>query len=383
MEYTLKQFETINLYSNKNIERIIREAVGSSSNAVLINAFEDAVILLDHDDGQFYMADYKFDPEKLTLKFENFQPVELQRETDDFRSDVYEFFDNEDASVVDLAESYRDNVINQERYINELIKDSVATKDFSDFVDYSKVAAAREPSNIEEERFFKFYKNRLDTHPLMEIKYFNWKDPVSVSLIETEKVKLVNEDLVKKANDLWKRETFKEKFEESASIFVEDVEEGSEKLKELLEQFPQIFFLDKADRKTLFGKAIMNSSELRENLDDLLKGLELMFEKFDLSDMKKEYLNEQDSEEIPPEEEPEKKEKPDKEDKEDKEEEPAKELTPEELEKIVSALKKLSKKIEDEKTKEKLDDIISKMEKSKEAGTSPDEVKEAIMILSL
>lgn len=380
MEYTLKQFETINLYSNKNIERIIREAVGSSSNAVLINAFEDAVILLDHDDGQFYMADYKFDPEKLTLKFENFQPVELQRETDDFRSDVYEFFDNEDASVVDLAESYRDNVINQERYINELIKDSVATKDFSDFVDYSKVAAAREPSNIEEERFFKFYKNRLDTHPLMEIKYFNWKDPVSVSLIETEKVKLVNEDLVKKANDLWKRETFKEKFEESASIFVEDVEEGSEKLKELLEQFPQIFFLDKADRKTLFGKAIMNSSELRENLDDLLKGLELMFEKFDLSDMKKEYLNEQDSEEIPPEEEPEKKEKPDKE---DKEEEPAKELTPEELEKIVSALKKLSKKIEDEKTKEKLDDIISKMEKSKEAGTSPDEVKEAIMILSL
>ena len=383
MEYTLKQFETINLYSNKNIERIIREAVGSSSNAVLINAFEDAVILLDHDDGQFYMADYKFDPEKLTLKFENFQPVELQRETDDFRSDVYEFFDNEDASVVDLAESYRDNVINQERYINELIKDSVATKDFSDFVDYSKVAAAREPSNIEEERFFKFYKNRLDTHPLMEIKYFNWKDPVSVSLIETEKVKLVNEDLVKKANDLWKRETFKEKFEESASIFVEDVEEGSEKLKELLEQFPQIFFLDKADRKTLFGKAIMNSSELRENLDDLLKGLELMFEKFDLSDMKKEYLNEQDSEEIPPEEEPEKKEKPDKEDKENKEEEPAKELTPEELEKIVSALKKLSKKIEDEKTKEKLDDIISKMEKSKEAGTSPDEVKEAIMILSL
>tara|TARA_Y100000310_G_scaffold326240_1_gene390863 strand:- start:50 stop:1219 length:1170 start_codon:yes stop_codon:yes gene_type:complete len=387
-EYTLKEFETINLYSNKNIEGIIREAVSSSSNAVLVSVFEDAAILLDHDDGQFYMVDYKFDPDKLTLKFESYEPVELKKETDDFRSKVYEYFDDEEVSTKDLTDSYKDDVIDQEKYINELIKESVSTKDFTDLVDYSKVVAVREKSEIEEERFFKFYKNRLETHPLTEIKYFNWKDPVIMSLVETEKVKLVNESAVEKANDLWKQDAFKEKFEESSKSLIEDVEEGADSFKELLEQFPQIFYLDKADRKTLFGKAVMNSNDLREEMDDLLKGIDLLFEKFDLADMKKEYLDlveqEEDMEEPEAEEdmeEPEKKSKKKKD--EEPEEEPAKEITPEEIQKIANALKKITEKVEDEKLKEDLDKLVSRLEGGKDSGTSPEDVKEAVSILSL
>ncbi len=385
-EYKLKDFESINLYSNKNIESAIREAVNTSSNAVLVNVFEDAVILLDHDEGQFYMVDYTFDPKKLTLKFENFEPVELKKETDDFRSKVYEYFDEEDASIQDLSDSYKEDVLDQEKYINELIKDSVVAKDFSDLVDWSKVAAIRESSELENNPIFKFYKNRLETHPLTEIMYFNWKDPVYISLVETEKVKLVNESAVKKASELWKRDSFKEIFNDAATTFIEDVEEGAEKLRTLLEQFPQIFFLDKGDRKTLFGKAIMNSSDLRENMDDLLTGFDMMFEKFDLADMKEEYLNsiseQGEEEDMEPEEEPETEKKKKKEKSED-EEKPAKELTPEELSKIASELKKIAGDVEDEAVKEKLDKLVEKLEKGKEAGTSPEDVKEAIAILTL
>lgn len=381
MDFTLKEFETINLYSNKNVESILKNVVDTSSNAVLINVFEDSVILLDHEEGQFYTADYNFDPQKATIRFENFEPVELRKEADDLRDKICDFFDDEEDEItaLDLTESYKNSVMKQERYVNELIKNAVATKDFTDIIDYSKIVEVKEEVSIEDEPFFESYKERLETHPLTEVKLFNWDNPVNVSLVETERVKLINSDVAEKANNLWKRSGFKEKFEESALAFVDDVEEGTEKFKELLEQFPQIFFLDNADRKTLFGKSIMNSSILREHMDDLIKGINLLFEKFDLADMRKEYLESIQEQE----EEEEELEEPKKEPKEKKDKEPAEELGPEDLDKIVAELKKIAEKVENEKAKEKLDSLIEKLEKGKEEGTRPEEVKEAVAILSL
>ena len=79
LEMSLKEFEDMNLYSNKSMERIISSIINETSNAALVNMFEDSVILLDHDNGTFYTADYKFEAETLTLKLENFEEIFLTK----------------------------------------------------------------------------------------------------------------------------------------------------------------------------------------------------------------------------------------------------------------------------------------------------------------
>ena len=383
MEFTLKQFENLNYYSNDSLQKIIASVVNESSNAVLVNMFEDSLVLLDHDEGVFYLADYKFDPKDLTLKIENFEEVQLVREEDEFKTKIYEYFDDEESNPVELAESYRDNVLAQEKFINELINEAMATKDFTSISDYSEVKRAVEEvgiADLEEESFFKEYKERLETHPLTEAKYFDWENPITVSLVETEKKQIVNQTAVQKAAELWKRSEFKEAFVEAALVLLDDVEEGTEKFKELLENFPQIFFLDSADRKTMFGKAILASNELREEMDILVKGIDLLFEKFDLGEMKEQYLaeaGETDAEAETAEKEPE-----DGEEDETPEDE-AKELSPEEVKKLSDKLKKVAEKVEDEKVKAELDDIIKTLDKGMEEGTRPSVVKEAIRLLTL
>ena len=398
MEVKLRDFESMNLFSNRNLEKVMASVVNKSSNAVLINMFEDSVILLDHTTGQFYAADYDFDPKKLTIRFENFEPVELIKEENEFKGKVADFFDEDnDISVNDLAETYKEDVLGQEKFIDELIHDAMMTKDFSSLLDWSKVKEVKEEIDIADEKWFKTYQKRIETNPLMEVKLFDWEKPVTVSLIETESQTIVNESAIEKANDLWKKEDFKAAFSEAASTFIEDVEEGTDLMKELFESYPQIFALSRADRKSLLGKTILTDKDLKENMDILLKGIDLLFEKFDLGEMKEEYLAEwgyaknlEDGEEEEPEEEEEeeesegkekaeKKEAPEKE----KKEKEAPELSAEELGKLATEIKGLADKVEDESMKEKLEKIAEKLKGGMEEGTRPDIVKEAISILSL
>ena len=371
MELSLKEFEDMNLYSNRSMERIISSIVNESSNAALVNMFEDSVILLDHENGTFYTADYNFNAEDLTLKLENFEEVFLSKEEDSFKGKVKNFFEDENSSVTELSEAYREDVIGQETFLNELINESLSVKDFDSIVNYQELAEANDDISIKNEDFFKAYTERLETHPLTEAKFFNFETPVVVSLMETETIKLINSSIVEKASALWKKKDFKEAFVEAATVFVEDVEEGKEKLQELFETFPQVFFLDVADRSALFGKMIIGS-ELRENLKDVQKGLGILFEDEDITTIRDHYLSEAEDEETPEEK-----------DDEEKDDEPAAELTPEDIKKLVGELKKVSEKLEDEKLKEKMDEIISKFDGSMEEGTRPDLVKEAIYLLSI
>ena len=380
MEWTLREFENLNLYSNDSLQKIITSVVNSSSNAVLVNMFEDSLILLDHDEGQFYVADYNFDAKSLRLKIENFEPVELKQETDNFKEKVMDFFEDEDASVTELAENYKEEVIGQERYISNLINEAMGTKDFSDVIDWKKVKDAIDQDDVEELRknkFFESYEKRLETHPLTEVKLFDWENPINVSLVDTEPKKLVNKTAVEKANDLWKKAEFKEAFKESASVLLEDVEEGAEKFKALLEDYPQVFYLDSADRKTLFGKTILSLEDVKDEMSILIKGLDLLFEKFDLAEMRDEYLAEADDND----------EEYEDDGKEDKEKEDKEDEAPEggsgDYKKMAKMLKQVAKDTEDEKAKEKLEKVIAYFDKMMEEGTRPDVVKEAVSILTL
>lgn len=376
--FTLTEFENLNLYNNRSMENVVASLVNKSSNACLVSMFEDSIILLDHTDGIFYIADYKFDRENLTLTVENFEAVELIREDDSFKNNVHRFFEDEDeADVSEIVESYKSDVVSQEKFITELINESMSKKDFDNLPDYDEIREAVKDTELESknEKFFQKYKERIQTHPLTEIKHFNWENTVIVSLVETENQKLVNKTSIQRANDLWKKVEFKESFIDACDIFIEDVEEGTDMLKDILEEYPQIFFLDKADRNSMFGKAIISSSSLREDMEDILEGINILFDKFDLADLREEYLSEAEEAGVEPD-------ATGEEDTETPEEKPE-EVDPGDKKKLIDDLKKVAEKIENEGAKKKLDDIIEKMEKGLEEGTRPTLVKEAVSLLSL
>ena len=377
-ELTLEQFENINLFSNRNVEKVLTGVVNSSSNAALVNMGEDAVILLDHKNGDFYIADYEFDRKNLTVEFKNFEPIELVKDDAGFEEDVKKVFESDDGEIdfSVLSESYRRNVAEKDSFLNELVSFTMSRKSF-DGPDYDalKEAVEQVEAKSRDRKFFEEYKERLNSYPLMEAKRFDWQNPVKVSLVETEKQKLVNRSAIEKAHELWKKDTFKEAYQEAALAFIEDVEEGTEKFKELFESFPQIYFLDAGDRRTLFGKAALSSNELRENMDDLLKGIDILFEKTDIKDIRSSYLaeaEEEDFEEIGG-----------TEDEEVHDYEAPSELEGPDIETIVADLRRIMDKCEDQKSKGKLEDLIDRLSTGVEEGTRPDLVKEAVAILNI
>jgi hypothetical protein len=382
-ELTLEQFENLNLFSNRNMEKVMTGVVNSSSNAALVNMGEDSVILLDHKSGDFYIADYEFDRKNLTLEFSNYERIDLIDDRSDFENDVRKVFESDDDEIdfTSLTESYKRNVAERDSFLNELVSLTMSRKSFEEAVDYDQIADALTEVELTStsKSFFNEYVERIDEYPLNEVKRFDWINPVKVSLMETERQTLVNKSAIQKAHDLWKKQSFKEAFEEAAEVFVENVEEGTEKFKELLENYPQIYFLDKADRRTLFGKTVLGtSSELREGMDDLLKGIDILFEKYELGDIREKYLAEADdgydhqAADIAAEE-----------DDEEDDYEEAPEVEEEEMANMVDDLTRIAEKCEDVRTKTRLEDLIDKINSSIGEGTRPALVKEAVSILSL
>jgi len=381
-ELTLEQFENLNLFSNRNMEKVLTGVVNSSSNAALVNMGEDSVILLDHKEGQFYIADYEFDREKLTVEFSNYEKVDLIDDNSDFENEVSRVFESDEFDVNRLTEAYKKNVVEKDNFINELVSFTMSRKSFEESADYDEVADVISEMNLTStnKQFFKEYVERLNDYPLTEAKRFDWVNPVKVSLVETEKEKIVNRNAIKKAHDLWKKQSFQEAFEAASEVFIEDVEAGKEKFKELMEEFPQVFFLDGADRRALFGKTILSVDEnVRESMDDLLEGIDILFEKDVLSEMREEYLSEMEDEMDDMEDEMDDMDGEDEMD----DYEPAPEVESDNIDELIADLRQVMDGTTDQKTVGKLEFIITKLEKGKDEGTRPDIVKEAVSILTL
>jgi len=383
-ELTLEQFENLNLFSNRNMEKVMTGVVNSSSNAALVNMGEDSVILLDHKSGDFYVADYEFDRKNLTLEFSNYERIELVDEENTFENDIKKIFESDDDDEVDyttLSESYKRNVAERDSFLNELVGFTMSRKSFEETVDYDELAGILEEVELSSmaKSFFNEYVERLEKYPLNEVKRFDWVNPIKVSLMETERKNLVNRSAVQRAHDLWKKENFREGFESASLTFIDDIEEGTEEIKNFLEKFPQVYYLDEADRRTLFGKTVLScSSELRESMEDLLKGIDILFEKYELGDIREKYLAEDDgydhqAADIAAED--------DYDEEDDYEEAP--EVEDEDMTGMVDDLSKIAEKCEDVRTKTRLEDLIDRINSNIGEGTRPTLVKEAVAILSL
>jgi len=379
-QMTIREFEELNLFSNKNVEKVISTIVNESSNAALVAVYEDSVILLDHNEGRFYTADYIFESEGLKLTLENFDEIELEKEDDDFKAKARSFFEDEKASVKELSEAYRNDVIDQDGFVSEIINEALSMKSKSNIIDYSELVEANSYSLVDED-YFKEYVERLETNPLNEVKFFNFEDKVTVSLFETEKIKLINSSAKEKAEGLWKNQEFKESLSEAFTVMIDNFEDGKDLFEAVLEEYPQIFSLDKAEQNSLFGKTIITNSELTESRKDIMKGIDIIFEDESVQSTKELYLSEAD--EADEDEAGEDGDEDGDEDKDGDDKKPAKELTPEQITAIANELKTLAKKIEDESLKEKLDSIIGKLDKSINEGTRPDVIKEAVQLLMI
>lgn len=359
-ELSLKKFEEMNLYSNSTLQKVLTSMVNESSNATLVNMFEDCVLLLDHKEGQFYLADYTFNHDTAQFTLENFDAINLVKNNVDFKATARKFFENDEMGTMELAESYQENVSSQDAFISDLITESMVGKDFSETLDYSEVAEMNENVSISGEKFFNTYKERLASHPVSSIKYFNWKDPVHVSLLDTEKTKVVSKNVMEKANELWKKSEFKEAFEVAGLKLVESVEDGTEEFKKLFETYPQVLRMSAADRTTLFGKTAISTAALREHRSDLVKGLSVLFEQFDLKEMLVESEDDQDGLTA--------------------EDAAALELSIEQRKKIVDELLSFSKKVTNESVRDKLESVAEALSGEE---TNVEAVKEAVELLTI
>ena len=86
-------------YSNRMVEKLAKKIINESSNAVLLEMFENKVLLADHTNGNIYTADYKFDGNNFV--FENFDHIELEADSDALKEAINNYFDED---VVDTSE---------------------------------------------------------------------------------------------------------------------------------------------------------------------------------------------------------------------------------------------------------------------------------------
>lgn len=363
MKITVDKFNDFLLYSNKNIEKLIRDIVNESSNASFVALYEDAVMLLDHKTGTFYTSKYDFNPKEGTVIFEDFDVIELTRDTSSFKNAVNNYFE-EEAEIEEIKEAYQVFASDQEALIDSVVTESLSEKNAFDIIDYSTLEGINEEVSIKDEPFFKEYQTRLDSHPLTSIKTFSWDKPVKIALYETENVKIVNKNAKSKAAELYKDSVFKSKINEAFNALAEGDENP---LIIVCEDYSQIFCLDKADRKTLFGKATLGNVNLMEGRNSLFKKAEEIFaENEDIIEISSQYLLEAEEGEDPAD-----------------EKDLPKELTPEETDKLIKELEKALDKVEDEKLGDKIETLIKALNDGKETGTDVDTVKESVDILSL
>jgi hypothetical protein len=398
-DITFREFEGINSFSSGNIESMLRAYINESANAALVSTFDDGVILFDVNEEKFYSANYSLNRENLQVVLENFDAINLKEdEKVNFKMAAKRYFIEEDVDVSSLARDYAEFMEKPKAAVEKLIAEAVSDKDFSNSADFEELSYINEGfAELRNEDFFKDYQKRLVSNPLSDVLYFNWKDPVAFSLYEsTEPEKYINSKGKEKAKGLAKNKKFKKDVVKACGVFKEDVEEGGELLFKLFEEYPSLFFLNESEIKEMFGRTLLIDPTTQKDYKSILEGVKtFMITDPEMAELKYSILGEAidigsgaEDDDLEPGAEADKKDSDDKKDdddeekKDDKKEEKAKELSAEEKEKLVSALKTVVDKAVDEKIKEMAQELLDKFD-TEDEGTKPEDVKEAVRFLSI
>ena len=358
MKIKINKFNDALLYTNKNIEKVAKNLVNESSNAVLMDMFDDKCHLLDHTTGQIYEADYSFDGK--VFAFENFEPVEIERDNSSLRESIMDYFNEED---VDLSEAYEISSSSSSDLLESTISEALASKNVEEIIDYSELEGINEEiGNFAESKVFKDYSELLESHPTSSIKMFTWDKPVRVSLIDEDHNRFINKSIKEKAVNLKKDADFKKNLTEAAKEFLNG---NNELLENLVYNTPALLALDKASLTELVGLTVIGNKSLMEGRKEIISGINsIISEDGALVEKQKALL-----EELP--------------DEEGSAASDSTEVTEKDCDAAVDALKKAKEKVSDEKLASKIDEIIDSLKASCKAGeTDVEAMKEAVEILN-
>lgn len=355
----IKDFNNTLLYSNKNIEKTMRGLINESTNAVLLETYDEKCLLADHTTGQIFEAKYSFDGNVFT--FSDFKEISLEKNNDSLREAIGDYFD--DANI-NLAEAYEKATASDTDCLEASLTEALASKNISKTIDYSQIANLDDESIKEarETEAFKAYTERLNEEPSDSVKLFNWKDAVKVAIIDEDKKKLISRSSKVKADKLRKTVDFKKKVLDASKKFVEESGDMSG-FEDLISENNCILALDSSELKEAIGLSIVGDRNLMSKRNEISKAVENLISEDEEFSAKKEQMASE---------------------KKDGDDSDAPEASEQDTKAIVKALETAKSKATDEKLIDKIEKIISSLEDtSSEGETDVAAVKEAVELLSL
>ena len=391
---TYSQLHGVIVNDNTNIESMIRGFINESANASVVAVYDDSLVLLDTINEEFYSCNYHYNPDTLSVILEGFDKIELEEDNSvDFKIAVKDYLISEADDSKELLNSYMKTLNKSKSAVESIVAEAISDKDYSNAADYEELSFINEEfEDLRESDFFKAYQDRLITHPLNNVLILDWENPVAFTLLTTTEPKAyINSKSKEKAKKCCASKKFKKEMCSACKAFVEDVEEGGDMLIEMFNDNPSLFSLNQTELKEAVARAIMLDPQLNGDYKKITEavvhyvsndeGFQYLREAIDIDD-------ESDNETKPAEVKAAEGEAPaepageEKKPEEKKEEEKAPELTAEDKEKLVSALKKVIDTVTDEKIKSMAEDLLKKVDVESD-GTRPDQIKECVRFLSI
>ncbi len=396
---TYGQLHGVIVNDNTNIESMIRGFINESANASVVAVYDDSLVLLDTVNEEFYTCNYHYNPDTLSVILEGFDKIELEEDSSvDFKIAVKDYLISENDDSRELLNSYMKTLNKAKSAIETIVAESISDKDYSRAADYEELSFINEEfEELRESDFFKAYQDRLITHPLNDVLILDWANPVAFTLLSTTEPKAyINSKSKEKAKKCCASKKFKKQMCAACKEFVEDVEEGGDVLVEMFSENPSLFSLNQTELKEAIARAIMLDPKLNGEYKKITEavvhyinndeGFQYLREAIDIDDDSDNETKSSEAKaaegEAPAEAAGEEKEGDEKKDEEKKDEDKAVELTAEDKEKLLSALKTVVEKVTDEKIKEMAENLIKKFDNDDE-GTRPDDIKECVRFLSI
>ena len=391
---TYSQLHGVIMNDNTNIESMIRGFINESANASVVAVYDDSLVLVDTINEEFYSCNYHYNPDTLSIILEGFDKIELEEDSSiDFKLAVKDYLISEDDDSKELLNSYLKTLNKSKSAVDSIVAEAVADKDYSNAADYDELSFINEEfEDLRESDFFKAYQDRLITHPLNSVLILDWENPVAFTLLDTTEPKsYINSKSKDKAKKCCASKKFKKEMCGACKAFVEDVEEGGDMLIEMFSDNPSLFSLNQTELKEAVAKSIMLDPQLNGEYKKITEavvhyinndeGFQYLREAIDIDDAGEEAEKPAEAKaaegEAPAENAGE-----EKKDEEKKDEDKAVELTAEDKEKLVDALKTVEKKITDEKIKKMVTDLLAELD-TDDDGTKVESVKLAVRLLCI
>lgn len=360
-------------HSNRSVEKLARKIINESSNAVLMEMFEDKVLLADHTNGNIYTADYSFDGN--TFVFENFENIELEKESDSLREAVNDYFNEEVVDTDRISEAISEEFEKDDNELQDSIVEALASKNTKDVIDYSPLCGINEElDELKETSLFEEYSALLEERPVSTIHYVDFVHPVKVSVLDEDEERVIYSDISDKVKKFTKDSEAKKALLEAIKEYKET--DDASIIEEFVEKNEMIMALNESDLKEFVGMSVLGEPKLAKERKELAAEINKIIEESEYLSDKKSVISEalEDAED----------EGDTDEDKEAKEKDAKLAAKDSDIEKLKKALETAADKIEDEKLLSKINALLTAID-SGAANNETDvgAIKESIAILSL